>query len=301
MANPTVSVIIPAYRANHTIGRALESVFAQTRVPDEVVVVDDGSPEDVSMALRPYHDRVTLVCKRNGGAASARNLGIEQAHGDWIAFLDADDYWYPTKLERQHAILRQYPEVGLIAGWFHEEEPGAGRVDGALDGRYFDRILRPDGEETFMVATQIWTGTVLVRRDTLGKERFVSGLEPAEDRDLWIRLAAATPIYLVSEPLATAVLEPDSLSRSNIDVDCGNMLRVIERHRALLSRRGLRNWRALTYRRWAAIHLANGKFNVAFGKALSRLRLQPWSGEAWWILAKCGARALSASNSVSAH
>src|SRR5262245_46890815 len=136
MTEPTISVIIPAYRAAGTIRRALDSVFAQTHLPDEVIVVDDGSPDDLANALQPFQDRVTLIPKTNGGAASARNLGIDRCRGDVIAFLDADDYWYPTKLERQVAILTAYPEVGLVAGWFHEEAPGAGRVDGALDAEY---------------------------------------------------------------------------------------------------------------------------------------------------------------------
>jgi glycosyltransferase involved in cell wall biosynthesis len=295
MDDPSVSVVIPAYKAGRTIGRALDSVFAQTCLPQEVLVVDDGSPEDLSAALRPYQGRVTLVRKPNGGAASARNLGIDRARGELIAFLDADDYWEPARLERQLAVLRRHPEVGLVAGRFYEQKPGGVRLEASLGEGYFGRVLRATGEEAFAVATRIWTGTVLVSRDTVGVRRFESGLEPAEDRDLWIRLAAAVPVYLVSEPLATAVLEPDSLSRSNIDVDCTNMLRVIKRNQALLGPRGLRHWQALTFRRWAANHLAAGRPQAAFRRALHRLRLQPLSLEAWWVVAKCGARACAPS------
>jgi glycosyltransferase involved in cell wall biosynthesis len=231
---------------------------------------------------------VVHIRKPNGGAASARNLGIEQAHGDWIAFLDADDLWYPTKLEGQLEVCRRHPEVGLVAGRFHTQKPDEDRTDATSDRGNFDRVLQLGGDGAFELGTQIWTGTVLIRRDALAGHRFVPGLEPAEDRDLWIRLASAVPVYLISEPLAVAVLEPNSLSRSNIDVDCGNMLRVIDRHRALLSRRALRYWQAYTYRRWAANHLAQGHPEAAFRPAVRRLRLQPWSCEAWWVVAKCG-------------
>src|SRR5207253_2812039 len=106
-----VSTVIPAYRASRTIGRAVDSLLSQTRPPDEIVIVDDGSPDDLAAAVKPYGDRVQLLRKVNGGAASARNLGIESARGDLIGFLDADDYWEPSKLERQLDILQRHPNI----------------------------------------------------------------------------------------------------------------------------------------------------------------------------------------------
>src|SRR3984957_2684445 len=99
MNRKTVSVIIPYYRASQTIARAVESALGQTVRPYEILVVDDGSPDDARIATKEFGSSVTLFHKPNGGAASARNLGIEQAQGEWIAFLDAEDYWEPGKLE----------------------------------------------------------------------------------------------------------------------------------------------------------------------------------------------------------
>ena len=79
MACPTVSVIIPAYLATRTIRRTVDSLLAQTRVPDEILIIDDGSPDRLAEALAIYGDAVTLIRKTNGGAASARNLGIDLA------------------------------------------------------------------------------------------------------------------------------------------------------------------------------------------------------------------------------
>src|SRR5579863_7730993 len=118
MSGPTVSVVIPAYKAAHTIGRALDSLLAQTRPADEILIIDDGSPDDIAGAVAPYGDRVTLLRKPNSGAASARNAGLDRVRGEWVAFLDADDYWEPHKLERQLDVLRWHPEVGVIAGRF---------------------------------------------------------------------------------------------------------------------------------------------------------------------------------------
>ncbi len=119
VSDPVVSVVIPACRAAHTISRPVDSLLAQTRLPDEILVIDDGSPDDLEAALSVYGDRVMLVRKSNGGAASARNLGIERSRGELIAFLGADDYWEPWKLKRQLEILRTHPEVTLVAGRYY--------------------------------------------------------------------------------------------------------------------------------------------------------------------------------------
>ncbi len=253
MQSPRISVIIPAYRAAATIARAVESVLAQTVRAAEILVVDDGSPDDLAAALAPYGKRVTLVRQPNGGAASARNLGIERARGDFIAFLDADDYWEPEKLEWQLAVFERHPELGLVAGQYSVQQPdGVKRRAGLRSGpERFERVQRARGAAAFRAAAEVWTGTVLVRREALGDERFVSGLEPAEDRDLWVRLIAKTPMYLCSEPLATAVLEAGSLSRSNLARDINNMRRVVDRNRQRLGLRGSLFWRSHTYYRWA--------------------------------------------------
>jgi glycosyltransferase involved in cell wall biosynthesis len=293
MHSPTVTTVIPAYRAAHTITRALDSIFAQSCLPTEVLVVDDGSPDDLVGALRPYGKRVRLIRKPNGGAASARNLGIEQANGRLIAFLDADDYWEPTKLEKQVQVFHRHPEVGVsFTRWF-TQSPGRERSETPWEGfPEADQVLRPHGEQVFEVATRVWTSTMVVRREILGDLRFTSGFEPAEDRELWIRLIANAPAYFLSQPLATNVFEPGSLSRSNLDVAYGNMLRVIHRYSTILGQRGVRKWELKTLRQWAAGHLGNGKPRAALAPAWKRLRLQPSSPEGWWIFLKCAAWAM---------
>jgi glycosyl transferase family 2 len=248
-----VSVVIPAYRAAATIGRAVASVLAQTFPVAEILVIDDGSPDDLAAELAPFGERIMLIRQENGGAASARNLGIERATGDFIAFLDADDYWEPRRLECQLQLFQQHPGLGLVAGQYFNQPPGGERALALTrQAHWFDRLLSLNGERAFTVATIVWTSTTLVRRQVLADERFVSGLEPAEDRDLWARLVKRAPCYLSSEPLATAVLIPASLSRSSIIRDCTNMLRVVERQRATLGPVASRMWTAHTYYRWGA-------------------------------------------------
>src|SRR5688572_27049916 len=102
---PQVSVVIPAFDAAPYIGAALESVFAQTFPDFEVLVVDDGSRDETPALVAAYGTRVRYLRQENAGVAMARNRGIEASQGRLVAFLDADDTWLPTKLERQMAQL----------------------------------------------------------------------------------------------------------------------------------------------------------------------------------------------------
>ncbi len=109
----TISVIIPAYNAAPHIARAIESALTQTHAPLEVLVIDDGSKDRTAEAVEAFGAPVRLVRKTNGGPASARNLGAGMARGTWLALLDADDWWFPGKLEAQLGFARA-PEVGLV-------------------------------------------------------------------------------------------------------------------------------------------------------------------------------------------
>ena len=293
MYRETVSVIIPYYRAGQTIARAVESALRQTVRPHEILVIDDGSPDDAARATKEFGSALTLIRKPNGGVSSARNLGIEHAHSEWIAFLDADDYWEPFRLERQLAASEG---VGLLGGMWFEEYPGKGRSTAVVSHpELFGNILRATGSEAFHIAMNFWTGVVLVRRSTLGEHRFMTGLEPAEDRDLWIRLVASTAVYLVPEPLATYTQWPASLSNSDSDRECENMLKVVYRHASLLGAKGVCEQEAIVYRRWAGCHLARGKPRSAIVPAARRLAIQPTSPQAWWIMYKSLARSVLSS------
>jgi glycosyltransferase involved in cell wall biosynthesis len=290
MVRDTVSVIIPYYRASQTIARAVKSALAQTVRPHEILIVDDGSPDNAARATEEFSSSVTLIRKPNGGAASARNLGIERSKGEWIAFLDADDYWEPGKLERQLAFSEG---VGLVSSMFFLEVPGMPRSLGEVENpEFFGRVLEPRDSEAFHVAMNLWTSVLLVRRKALGAQRFVPNLETGEDRDLWIRLVASTSVYLLPEPLATYAQRPDSLSNSDSDRDCASMLKVVHRHAALLGAKEVREQEAIIYRRWAGRHLARGKPRSAIGPAVRRLAIQPATPEAWWIMCKTLARSI---------
>jgi hypothetical protein len=334
-----VSVVIPAYKAAGTIARAIESVLDQSEPAFEVLVIDDGSPDDLSAALKPYAGQIRLIRKPNGGAASARNTGIDAATGELIAFLDADDFWERDKLKHHVELYRQFPELGLTCSRYFEQEPQEERqvalnptrlcpvnptlarsasegrkawpktpslalrasvdhskksIHRPLPGLQCDQVLHLEGRQAFEFGCKVWTGTVVVPRRLLSEDRFVSGLEPAEDRHLWISLAMSAPVYYLSQPLATAVLEPDSLSRSSIETDCTQMLRVVHAYRNLLGEDGVKHWEAHVYRRLAGVHLAARRPRQAFHPALAYLKRQPMNLRGWWVLFKSGWLSLSA-------
>lgn len=282
-----VSVVIPAYRAARTIRRAIESVLRGTLRPREIVVVDDGSPDPTATVARASDPCVRVLRQPNAGAAAARNRGLDAAQGAYLAFLDADDYWESTALaQRMHAFAAHLSAGAVASRWFEESPQGQRWPSYVEHEECFGTLRRAGSDCAFATGMCIWTSALVVRRAALGDLRFESGLEPAEDRDLWIRLAATCDVYLLDEPLATAVLEPGSLSRSNIDRDYQNMMRVVRKHAALLGAEGRRAQEAVVLRRWAARYLAAGVPAAALPRALERLRIQPLSPQAWWVACK---------------
>jgi glycosyltransferase involved in cell wall biosynthesis len=121
---PTVSVVVPTYNCSALVGEAIESLLAQTRIPDQIIVVNDGSTDDTAAVVQQYCDgRVIYIEQANGGIAAARNRGLSVATGDFIGFLDADDRWLPSMLEKQLAVLeRQLDVVCTFANFMRTDE-----------------------------------------------------------------------------------------------------------------------------------------------------------------------------------
>lgn len=186
----TVSVVIPAYNAAEWISEAIASALAQTSPPLEIIIIDDGSTDSTADVAGRFPAPVRLLRKPNGGPAAARNFGIAAAAGEWIALLDADDRWAPTKLEKQLALAE--PDVVLIHTGLENEEDEPGLPD---------RL----GFEDLWQANRIANSSVLVRRDTviaLGGFDEDPRLKSVEDYHFWLRLAfSGGRIAFCREPL----------------------------------------------------------------------------------------------------
>jgi glycosyltransferase involved in cell wall biosynthesis len=217
----SISVVIPAYNAARYIGRALDSVLAQTHKPDEIIVVDDGSTDDTAGIVETYSSQVRLIRRENAGASVARNTGINAAKSEWIAFLDGDDEWLPEKLQLQSQLLQRNSQLVWATANFiychcgqnlHSQKLDAPKGQALLNGRDFFE----DYFDAFTKAAAGWTGTMIVKRSVLIESGlFSSDQMRFNDEDMWWRIAYRYPkIGYNSKPLAIYHMHvPDSVTK----------------------------------------------------------------------------------------
>lgn len=182
-----VTVVIPCFRCATTIGRALASVVQQSKMPAEVILVDDASGDETWATLtalaNAYPGRVKLLhLEVNQGAAAARNAGWESATREYIAFLDADDAWHPNKIEIQYTYMRNHPKVVLCA---HEHRV-LNKADLSPDWELPNWVASPIHKWPLLLVNKFITPSVMVRRDI--QQRFCSGRRYMEDRLLWLEI-----------------------------------------------------------------------------------------------------------------
>lgn len=125
--SPKFSVIIAAYNSGATLSKAIDSVLAQSYAAYEIIIVDDGSTDDTSAVVSRYGDKIRYHFQKNSGVSGARNKGAELARGDWLTFLDADDWYYPQRLCWHAGLLRKNPDIDFLTGDYHY-----GRADGSI-------------------------------------------------------------------------------------------------------------------------------------------------------------------------
>lgn len=193
MSAPSVSVVIPCYNGGGFLRETIDSVLAQTYPVLEVIVVDDGSTDNSAVIAEEIGPPVRVLRQVNQGESVARNRGMDEAKGDWIAFLDADDYWMPTKLQKQlDAINDNY--AAICSHYFRFSDlTKIPKIQKNSKQRQFkvEQILR-DG-------TPCQIASLMVKRNILC--RFPTWTKYAEDAIYFIELLRETPIAIVNEPL----------------------------------------------------------------------------------------------------
>ena len=221
-ASDLVSVVIPVYNAEKYLEETLASIFAQTYPHIEIVAVDDGSKDLSIQILEQYPDRIHVVKQANAGAAVARNRGVQEAKGKWVAFLDADDLWTPDKIQRQLEACGSY-------AWSHSDSVLVGGVnDGRKDSDFTEKhqgqIL-----EQLICSNFIGTSTLMIQRQVfLDAGGFDEALRSIQDWELWIRIARQHPIGYVDAPLMKYRVHAVSASRSTRKT-LPNHLKVIDK------------------------------------------------------------------------
>ncbi len=211
MTPPTVSVVIVTYNKADTIVGAIESVLQQSYRDFEILVIDDGSTDETAARVRPYLDRIRYLPKPNGGTGSARNLGIAEAQGDFVAFLDGDDLWLPRKLEIQMAAFRQEPEILAV-------QCSAYCVDAQLKEVLEERRCAPSQDTLmdFLLFRNLpaFSSAVVIRRGVLQSiGGFGTDLVILSDWDMACRLARAGTLRSVPEILVYYRQYPNNQSR----------------------------------------------------------------------------------------
>lgn len=238
-APPTFSVVIAAYEAAGTIGEAVRSALAQSHAAREVIVVDDGSSDDLRTALLPFGDDVTLLRQDNAGAASARNTGVGAASGDFVAFLDADDRFHPRRIESLAALARRRPDLDLLSTDMRFV------IDGREVGRFFSANAFATVDQRGAILRSCFVGAPPAVRACrlLEAGGFDERLAVAEDWDCWLRLILGGSLAgIVDLPYYDYVLRPGTLTASRVASLWGRvrMLEKAEANPALRpSERGL--------------------------------------------------------------
>jgi glycosyltransferase involved in cell wall biosynthesis len=214
---PKVSVVIPAYNAMAFLPATLDSVLKQTFTDFEVLIVNDGSSDGIVEWASQISDlRVRLISQENQGSSVARNTGITLAQGEYVALLDADDIWKPTKLEKQVFFLEENPLIGLVDTWtllINQQGKFTGRVI----------VSHAEGEDVWKHLVQFKTvcccdSTPMIRRscfETVGL--FNTELPFLEDLDMWIRLASRYRFGVVKEALVYYRQHPGSKSTNCLE------------------------------------------------------------------------------------
>lgn len=286
-----VSVVIPAFNSAAYIRETINSVLNQSFKDLEVVVVDDGSKDNTGELLKDYHSKVRYILKENGGPASARNLGIKEAKGEFIAFLDADDLWMSDKLEKQ---LERFDgeDIGLVFSSVQKMDKdnhdlpdyvNRERFEGHIFEKLFNKNFVP-------------TSTVLVRKSCF-EEFGVFDEDPelisVEDYDMWLRIASKYKLAHVDEKLVRYRVHENNISK-NLARSYFGEIKVLEANKKRFAQKypQIENaWvprLAKVYYELAIDYFAANQFPEARKYFKESLKLKPFNPKAWgYYLSSC--------------
>jgi GT2 family glycosyltransferase len=225
---PTFAIVIRAYQAAATIGEAVRSALGQEHASSEIIVVDDGSTDDIDAALRPFRKQVTLIRKENGGGASALNAGAAAASSDFLAILDADDSYHPRRIQVLAALGTQRPDLDLVT------TDARFLVDGEPVGRFSDYNPFDIEDQRVAILDRCfvggWPAVRLSRLNAVGG--FDESLRVGHDWDCWLRLIfAGASAGFVGEPYYDYRLHGGSLTASR-RIALWDRVRLLEKARA---------------------------------------------------------------------
>ncbi len=211
---PFFSVIIPVYNKEKFIENTIKSVLQQSFVDFELILVNDGSTDESVTKIENFSDnRITFYTKENGGASCARNFGLEKAKGNYITFLDADDYWYPDFLQEMASSIEEFPNHKIFSAAIEVENekvvfPSQYSIKKSSEREIVNYFIAS------MKTTIICTSCAVFDKSVFEKVgHFDTEIKSGQDTDMWIRLGLHFPIVFTWKILARYVYDPNSLSR----------------------------------------------------------------------------------------
>ena len=290
---PRFSVIVPLYNKEQYVRKAIESVCAQTCTAWERIVVDDGSTDGSEQVICEYADRVTIIRQPNAGVAAARNKGVAASKGEYICFLDADDWWLPEFLEEMNLLIAAYPDAGLYATNYIYYKPGKTHV----------ALNEPTGYMNYPKA-YLANGSMPVTSITACMPRkvfdemggFSHGITLGEDFLLWARIAIRYPVAFGSKPLAyyNNAVPPSLRATRNLHKPEQHMLfnlDAIERDVAQLEEAQQRTWHLLLDKlRVDGLmdYWLSDEYHAAAEKELAKVKQgkEPYATPIWLLKAK---------------
>ena len=227
-----VSVILPAFNAERFIAEAIQSVLAQTYEPIETIIVDDGSTDGTTKVAGEFGEKVRVISQKNSGAGAARNRGIREARGEYIAFLDADDLWFSDKLKRQISLLEEHEDVCLVSGLCEYVNEMGEAVEGSFECQK-DLCNQPISlyKELLLRGNRIWTSSVVLRKRAFQDVGlFDETKRRSQDYDMWIRVGEKNKFYIMNEKVGKYRLVKTSLTHKSVRHEYEAQLEILKKH-----------------------------------------------------------------------
>ncbi len=296
-----VSVVVPVHNGGEYLEESVKSALQQNYSPLEIIVVDDGSTDRTPDVLRRFGTAVKALRQENAGAAAARNRALEVAHGEFIAFLDADDLWHPDKLRTQVQYLLDHQDVDLVASRWKvlADDEAADQLGDSVDSAASRTV--DDGHSGWLyndllLDCVIQTSTVVMRRRLLQKiGHFDEGLRRGQDYDYWLRASRITQIHSLSVALSAYRLHVTNSTWRPQPLNYGAMvlsraLRVWGREGPdgrvtplpSIQRRLSDLWFTFGYQ-----HMKKGSLSLAYDAAIRSIAAWPVRAKPWQLLAAC--------------
>ena len=301
-ASPLISIVIPTFNSAAFISKTVESALAQTYPHIEIVAVDDGSSDNTVPILRQLGDKVRVFTQANAGAATARNHGIAQSRGDFVAFLDADDYWHPAKLDAQMRHLSACAGCRAVycawAEWrcdrdgawsvppWGDETPDPMALEQAGSGWLYPVLLQD---------SVVHTSTLVLHRSVIDEVgQFDTQLRKGQDLDYWIRISRVTPFHKLRAVLSLYRIHDTSITfrpmpvnyRAAVIQKALDAFGLTDVTGARVDKAAVDRVLAQSWRVFSGQHLAHGSPKVALESLRKAIRLDPRNPSAWALLAR---------------